>query len=97
MLSASSASLALRRRRSLASLGMTPRVGKRRVDDPSIRSDRELERLDDPVVVLDAISDATNCRFASSHRTVVPASPVTCNTGGSESKSRFCAPFSLEK
>jgi hypothetical protein len=33
-------------------------------------------------VVLDAISDATNCRFASSHRTVVPASPLTCNTGG---------------
>jgi hypothetical protein len=45
----------------------------------------------------DAISDATNCRFASSHRTVVPASPWTCSTGGSESNNRFRAPFSVEK
>jgi hypothetical protein len=30
----------------------------------------------------EAISDAMNCRFASSHRTVVPASPLTCSTGG---------------
>jgi hypothetical protein len=45
----------------------------------------------------DAISDATNCRFASSQRTIVPASPLTCSTGGSEAKRRFCAPFSVEK
>jgi len=80
-----------------------PEAGVDEDQDSRLRENKVWRSVDSDVLSVtepgspDAISDATNCRFASSHRTVVPESPLTCNTGGSEAKRRFCAPFSVEK